>query len=76
MPTQLFLRALWHPIRARILELLSSGPATRSQLVEASGGPLATVAYHSKVLCQAGCIQPAGRACERRTAVARARGPR
>ena len=57
MPTQQ-LRALWHPTRAQILELLTSGPATRSQLVEASGGDLAKIAYHSKVLCRAGCIQP------------------
>lgn len=57
MPTQQ-LRALWHPTRAQILELLMSGPATRSQLVEASGGALAKIAYHSRVLCRAGCIQP------------------
>jgi DNA-binding transcriptional ArsR family regulator len=57
VPTQQ-LRALWHPTRAQILELLMSGPATRSQLCEASGGGIAEIAYHSKVLCQAGCIQP------------------
>lgn len=57
MPTQQ-LRAIWHPARARILEMLMRGPATRSQMIEAAGGSLAKVAYHSKVLCRAGCIQP------------------
>ena len=58
MPTQQ-IRAIWHPTRARIFELLTKGPATRSQLIEASGKSLATVAYHSRVLCRAGCIRQA-----------------
>jgi DNA-binding transcriptional ArsR family regulator len=58
VPTQ-EMRALWHPTRARILELLNAAPATRSQLVEASGAPFADVAYHCRALCQSGCIQHA-----------------
>lgn len=51
------MRALWHPTRARILELLKAGPATRSQLVEAAGAPYAEVAYHCRALYRSGCIQ-------------------
>ena len=56
MPTH-EMRALWHPTRARILELLKSSPATRSYLVEAAGGPYAEVAYHCRALCRSGCIR-------------------
>lgn len=56
MPTQQ-LRAIWHPTRARILELVMAGPKTRSQLVKTVGGPLAKVVYHSRVLCRAECIK-------------------
>ena len=56
MPTQ-EMRALWHPTRARILELLKAEPATRSHLVEAAGAPFAEVAYHCRALCRSGCIQ-------------------
>ena len=56
MPTQQ-LRAIWHPARARILELLMRGPATRSQMIKVAGGSLAKISYHSRVLCRAGCIQ-------------------
>lgn len=56
MPTQ-EMRALWHPTRAGILEFLSSGPARRSQLTDATGAPYAEVAYHCRALCQSGCIR-------------------
>lgn len=56
MPTRQ-MRALWHPTRAQILELLMAGSALRSQLVEAAGAPFAEVAYHCRALCQSGCIQ-------------------
>jgi hypothetical protein len=51
------MRALWHPTRARILELLRSEPAARSYLVEAAGAPYAEVAYHCRALHRSGCIQ-------------------
>jgi hypothetical protein len=57
VPTQ-EMRALWHPTRARILELLKSAPAPRSRLVDAAGAPFAEVAYHCRALCRSGCIQP------------------
>jgi predicted ArsR family transcriptional regulator len=53
------MRALWHPTRARILELLKSGPAFRSQLTAKAGAPLAEVAYHCRALCASGCIKHA-----------------
>lgn len=56
MPTQ-EMRALWHPTRAGILEFLSSGPARRSRLIEATGAPYAEVAYHCRALCRSGCIE-------------------
>ena len=57
MPTQ-EMRALWHPTRAGILELLKSAPAARSHLVDSAGAPFAEVAYHCRALCRSGCIQP------------------
>lgn len=56
MPTQ-EMRALWHPTRARILELLKAEPAYRSELVEQAGAPFAEVAYHCRALCNSGCIR-------------------
>lgn len=58
MPTQ-EMRAIWHPTRARVLELLKAAPATRSQLTEEAGAPLAEVAYHCRALCNSGCIRMA-----------------
>jgi len=51
-------RAIWHPLRAQILELIVRGPATLSQIAAAVGVSTDKVAYHSAVLCGAGCIQP------------------
>ena len=56
MPTQ-EMRALFHPTRARILELLKISPASRSGLVEAAGAPFAEVAYHCRALTRSGCIR-------------------
>jgi hypothetical protein len=56
VPTQ-EMRALWHPTRARIVEILRTGSATRSHLAESAGAPFAEVAYHCRALCRSGCIQ-------------------
>lgn len=53
------MRALWHPTRARIVELLRSGPAFRSRLTAEAGAPFAEVAYHCRALCSSGCIKHA-----------------
>jgi hypothetical protein len=52
-------RALWHPTRAQIVELLKAAPAFRSQLVAKAGAPFAEVAYHCRALCSSGCIKHA-----------------
>ncbi|HXS46519.1 MAG TPA: hypothetical protein VN756_03545 [Solirubrobacterales bacterium] len=50
-------RAIWHPLRARILQLIIREPATLSQIIATTGEEPGIVAYHSSVLCSAGCIQ-------------------
>jgi hypothetical protein len=57
------MKALWHPTRAAIMQFLSSGPALRSQLTEATGAPFAEVAYHCRALHQSGCIEHAEDSC-------------
>lgn len=59
MPTQ-ETKALWHPTRVLIFDLLKTEPTTRSHLVQAGGAPYAEVAYHCRALCNSGCIQHAG----------------
>ncbi|HET9163002.1 MAG TPA: hypothetical protein VFN89_06125 [Solirubrobacterales bacterium] len=56
MPAQ-EMRALWHPTRAQILELLKGEAATRSQLIASTGAPFAEVAYHCRALCNSGCAR-------------------
>jgi DNA-binding IclR family transcriptional regulator len=56
VPTQ-EMRALFHPTRARILELLGTEPAARSQLAESAGAPFAEVAYHCRALFRSRCIR-------------------
>lgn len=51
------MRALWHPTRARILELTKVGPMSRSQLTESVGAPYAEVAYHCRALCRSRCVR-------------------
>jgi hypothetical protein len=57
------MRAIWHPTRARIFELIVAGPVSQSELVETSGAPIAEVAYHCRALYRSGCIsyaEPSG----------------
>lgn len=51
-------RALWHPTRARIFELVKTKPHRRSRLAASTDAPYAEVAYHIRALCQSGCIKP------------------
>lgn len=51
------MKALWHPTRVSIMQYLRSGPALRSQLVEATGAPFAEVVYHCRALYNCGCIE-------------------
>jgi hypothetical protein len=49
-------RALWHPTRAQITEVLRAGPATQSSLTESIGAPYPEVAYHCRALRRSRCI--------------------
>jgi len=49
--------ALCHPTRARIAELLRTGPATESGLAESIGAPYPEVAYHCRALRRSRCIR-------------------
>src|SRR5262245_32081637 len=54
-PTQV--KALSHPVRTAILGLLHERAATVSELAEAVDRPRSTVAYHVRVLAEAGLVQ-------------------
>ena len=56
MPTQ-EMRALFHPTRARILELLRGRSYARTALAERAGAPFAEVAYHCRALLRSRCIR-------------------
>ncbi len=49
-------RALSHPTRARIVELVGEDGQTPRQLSEQLGQTLSFVSYHSSVLLRAGCL--------------------
>lgn len=53
-------RALSHPTRTRIVELLGEGPRTGDQLAEALRQSLESVIYHSLILLKAGFIAAPG----------------
>ena len=54
------LRALAHPIRLKLLELLTvDGPATGSRLAELTGESTASVSYHVGQLARWGLVEPA-----------------
>ncbi|MEZ0065631.1 DNA-binding transcriptional ArsR family regulator [Streptacidiphilus sp. MAP12-20] len=51
------LRALAHPLRMRLLELLTEGPATGTMLAERVGESTGTVSWHLRNLAQHGYIE-------------------
>src|SRR4051812_29071024 len=54
------LRALAHPIRLRLLELLTvDGPATGRRLADLTGESTASVSYHVGQLAKWGLVEPA-----------------
>ncbi|WP_228638032.1 winged helix-turn-helix domain-containing protein [Microtetraspora sp. AC03309] len=53
-------KALGHPVRHRIVNLLRQRPATLGELAEALGAAKGTVAYHLRVLRGAGIVHLAG----------------
>lgn len=51
------LRALAHPLRLRLLEVLREGPATASQLGRALGESSGATSYHLRVLAAVGMVE-------------------
>ena len=52
-----FVRALSHPVRVEILELLQEREASPTEMKRAIGGTLNLVNYHLKVLVDCGCVE-------------------
>lgn len=50
-------RALAHPLRLRLLELLRRGPATASQLARELGESSGATSYHLRALARAGFVE-------------------
>lgn len=50
-------RALAHPLRVQILEVLNERQASPNELMEILSYPLGNVAYHARVLEKCGCIE-------------------
>ena len=53
-------KALGHPVRHRIVNLLRQRPATLGQLASATGLAKGTISFHMRVLREAGLVQVAG----------------
>jgi DNA-binding transcriptional ArsR family regulator len=53
-------RALAHPLRVQILEVLNERQASPNELMEILAYPLGNVAYHTRVLEKCGCIELVG----------------
>ena len=54
---QRLVRALGHPLRVKILEVVQVRKASPSELTELLSAPLGNVAYHVRVLEKCGCIE-------------------
>jgi len=54
---QRLVRALSHPLRVRILEILSARVASPNDLSEELGVELSHVAYHTRTLNRCGCLE-------------------
>jgi hypothetical protein len=51
-------RAFSQALRVEVLERIANGPASPRQIAEATGEPLARIAYHASVLRRTGCVEP------------------
>src|SRR6201996_9522927 len=54
---QRLVRALGHPLRVKILEVVQVRNASPSELTDLPDAPLGNVAYHVRVLEKCGCIE-------------------
>jgi DNA-binding transcriptional ArsR family regulator len=53
-------RALAHPLRVQILEVLNEREASPNELMDILSFPLGNIAYHTRVLEKCGCIELVG----------------
>jgi DNA-binding transcriptional ArsR family regulator len=58
-------RAIAHPLRVQILEVLNEREASPNELMDVLAYPLGNVAYHTRVLEKCGCIELVGTARRR-----------
>ena len=54
---QRLIKALGHPVRMRVLDILDARVASPSELAKELGEPLGNVAYHVKILEETGAIE-------------------
>jgi DNA-binding transcriptional ArsR family regulator len=52
-----FVRALGHPVRVQILEMLNEREASPTEMKRRLGGTLNLINYHLKVLQECGCVE-------------------
>lgn len=55
------IRALTHPLRLELLELLDDGPATATECAAGTGESVASCSFHLRTLAKYGWIEPAER---------------
>jgi len=55
------IRALTHPLRLELLDVLRDGPATATECAEATGESVASCSFHLRTLAKYGFIEPAER---------------
>jgi DNA-binding transcriptional ArsR family regulator len=55
------IRALTHPLRLELLELLDDGPATATECAAGTGESVASCSFHLRMLAKYGWIEPAER---------------
>ena len=60
LQTPAHFKALGHPVRHRIVNVLRQRPATLGQLASATGLAKGTISFHMRVLRKAGLVQIAG----------------
>jgi DNA-binding transcriptional ArsR family regulator len=55
------IRALAHPLRLELMDVLVDGPATATECAEATGESVASCSFHLRMLAKYGYIEPAER---------------
>lgn len=55
------IRALTHPLRLELMDVLGDGPATATECAKATGESVASCSFHLRMLAKYGFIEPAER---------------